>query len=211
MKRILVLTAHPNPSQSHINKRMAAMAGTLADVSVIDLYALYPRFKIDVEVEQERLKAHDVIVFQFPLHWYSTPALLREWQDLVLEHGFAYGPDGTQLAGKLCLLAVTAGGAEQAYSSDGVNQFSIRTLLSPLEQTANLCQMRFLPPLVLFSSLVASQDERAERHVKKYQRLLEALRDEQLDLPRVFKQDVMGVPTIPLKTDNRSTGSNSHG
>lgn len=211
MKRILVLTAHPNPSQSHVNKRMTAMAGKLANVTVIDLYALYPRFKIDVVAEQERLKTHDVIVFQFPIYWYSTPALLKEWQDLVLEHGFAYGRHGKHLAGKLCLLSVTAGGAEQAYSSEGANQFPIRTLLSPLEQTASLCRMRFLPPLVLFSSLVASQDERAARHVMKYQRVLEALRDEQLDLSQVFKQDVLGVPVIPLLSDKRSSGGRSHG
>ncbi len=211
MKRILVLTAHPHPSQSHVNKRLSAMAGKLAGVTVIDLYALYPRFKIDVVAEQERLKAHDVIVFQFPVYWYSTPAILKEWQDLVLEHGFAYGHDGTHLAGKLCLLAVTAGGAEQAYSSGGANQFSIRTLLSPLEQTANLCQMRFLPPLVLFSSLVASRDERAAQHVAKYQRVLEALRDEQLDLPQVFKQEILGAPVIPLLSARKISRGNLHG
>ena len=211
MKRVLVLTAHPNPSQSRINKRLATMVDSLADVTVVDLYALYPRFKIDVEAEQQRLKDHDVLVFQFPLYWYSTPALLREWQDLVLEHGFAYGHKGTHLAGKLCLLAITAGGAEQAYSSDGANQFPIRTLLSPLEQTANLCQMRFLPPLVLFSSLVASQDERGQQHVAKYQRVLEALRDEKLDLPRVFEQDILGVPVIPLLSGKTATGGSRHG
>ncbi len=211
MKRVLVLTAHPNPGQSRMNKRLKAMVDTLTGVTVVDLYALYPRFKIDVEAEQQRLKEHDVVVFQFPLHWYSTPALLKEWQDLVLEHGFAYGYKGTHLAGKLCLLAITAGGAEQAYSNDGVNQFPIRTLLSPLEQTANLCQMRFLPPLVLFSSLVASQDERAAQHVAKYQRVLEALRDEKLDLPRVFEQEILGVPVIPLLPGKTATGANLHG
>ncbi len=211
MKRVLVLTAHPNPGQSRMNKRLKAMVDTLTGVTVVDLYALYPRFKIDVEAEQQRLKEHDVVVFQFPLYWYSTPALLKEWQDLVLEHGFAYGYKGTHLAGKLCLLAITAGGAEQAYSNDGANQFKIRTLLSPLEQTANLCQMRFLPPLVLFSSLVASQDERAAQHVAKYQRVLEALRDEQLDLPQLFEQELLGVPVIPLLSGKQATRGNLHG
>ena len=51
-------------------------------VTFVDLYAEYPRFEIDVDREQARLLAHDVIVFQNPLFWYSTPAILKEWQDL---------------------------------------------------------------------------------------------------------------------------------
>ncbi len=57
-----------------------------------DLYEAYPDFGIDVGREQERLPAHDVVVFQHPLFWYSTAAILQEWKDLVLEHGWAYGP-----------------------------------------------------------------------------------------------------------------------
>jgi glutathione-regulated potassium-efflux system ancillary protein KefG len=38
------------------------------------------------------------------LYWYSTPAILKEWQDLVLEHVFAYGHEGTKLHGKIFFL-----------------------------------------------------------------------------------------------------------
>lgn len=211
MTRVLILTAHPNPGYSRINQRLCAMASKLPGITVVDLYALYPNFKIDVELEQQRLKEHDVIVFQFPVYWYSTPALLKEWQDLVLEYGFAYGKGGNYLADKLCLLAITAGGAELAYCPEGANGFPIRTLLSPLEQMAGLCQMKFLPPLVLFSSHVAARDERAEQHVEKYKQVLEALRDDQLDLSRVFEQDLLGIPMIPLLSNKDATGGKSHG
>ncbi|ASJ76006.1 NAD(P)H-dependent oxidoreductase [Granulosicoccus antarcticus] len=211
MTRVLILTAHPNPGYSRINQRLSAMATSLSGVTVVDLYALYPSFKIDVGLEQQRLKEHDVIVFQFPVYWYSTPALLKEWQDLVLEYGFAYGDGGSYLANKLCLLAITAGGAELAYCADGANRFPIRTLLSPLEQMAGLCQMKFLPPLVLFSSHVAAKDARAEQHVAKYKQVLEALRDDQLDLPKVFEQNLLGMPMIPLLSGKGDTGGQSHG
>lgn len=185
MSRILVLFAHPNQSQSKVNVPMARMAGDTDGVTCVDLYAEYPRFKIDVAREQERLLEHDVIVMQFPFYWYSTPALLKEWQDLVLEFGFAYGRDGDKLAGKRLLPAITAGGAEHAYSAQGTNHFPIRTLLTPLEQTANLCQMHYLPPLVLFAALSASADDRVQQHVQLYRRLLEGLRDDTLDTSRV--------------------------
>ena len=54
-------------------------------VTAIDLYAEYPDYNISIEREQQRLVEHDVIIFQFPIYWYSTPALLKEWQDLVPE------------------------------------------------------------------------------------------------------------------------------
>ena len=65
--------------------------------------------KIDVRAEQELLVSHDVIVSQHPFYWYSSPALLKEWQDLVLEHGWAYGRGGTKLTGKILFNAITAG------------------------------------------------------------------------------------------------------
>jgi len=84
----------------------------IEDVTIVDLYAEYPDFCIDIDREQQRLREHDIIVFMFPLYWYSTPSILKEWQDLVLEHGFAYGHDGKELSGKKLLCALTAGGNE---------------------------------------------------------------------------------------------------
>lgn len=174
------------------------MVKALDGISFIDLYALYPRYQIDVEAEQQRLLEHDVIVFQFPFYWYSTPPMLKIWQDTVLEYGFAYGQNGNRLADKVLLISTTAGGAADAYSVEGSNRFPIRTLLTPLEQTARLCQMRFLAPLVLFSALTASKDERVLTHVERYKQLLEALRDDRLDLNMAQKQEFIDTPVIPL-------------
>ena len=138
-RRILILFAHPSLDRSEVNYPMADAIHGLDGVTLVDLYAEYPDFQIDIDREQARLLAHDVIVFQHPLYWYSTPAILKEWQDLVLEHGFAYGSEGTALHGKVFFNALTAGGLEAAYCAEGYNHFTIRELLHPIEQTAMLC------------------------------------------------------------------------
>ena len=202
MKSVLVLFAHPNPSQSRINVKMAKAAGKIDGVTVCDLYAEYPRFKINVEKEQQSLVSHDVVVMQFPFYWYSTPALLKEWQDLVLEFGFAYGTDGDKLAGKSLVVATTAGGAADAYQVDGCNHFPIRQLLAPIEQTANLCQMPYLPPCVLYGSLAAANSERASSHIKRYETLLSVLRDDSLDVNALSGLGVL-PDVLPLRAENR--------
>ena len=181
-RRVLVLLAHPSLDRSEVNAPMAEAIRGIAGVTLVDLYAEYPDLQIDIDREQARLRAHDAIVFQHPLYWYSTPAILKEWQDLVLEHGFAYGSAGTALHGKLFFNSLTAGGLEAAYRADGYNHFTIRELLHPIEQTAMLCGMRYLPPFALFGSRTAVDEGRVERHITDWCRLLEALRDDRLDV-----------------------------
>ncbi|MCU7375699.1 NAD(P)H-dependent oxidoreductase [Paucibacter sp. O1-1] len=72
-------------------------------MTINDLYANYPDFLIDVAREQQLCESHDVIIFQHPFYWYSTPAIVKEWLDLVLEHGWAYGKTGTALKDKMVL------------------------------------------------------------------------------------------------------------
>ena len=183
-RSILVLFAHPAQHRSEAHVLMARVARGVAGVTFADLYAEYPRFEIDIDREQARLLAHDVIVFQHPVYWYSTPALLKEWQDLVLEYGLAYGPGGTELQGKLFLCAVTAGNPAEAYGPSGQNHFPLRTFLAPLELTAGLCGMTYLPPFALFATRRAAAGSALALHAARYRRLLEALRDDRLDPAR---------------------------
>lgn len=197
MPRVLHYFAHPGRRHSTVNKAMWSASASVSDTTRVDLYAEYPRLDIDIEQEQQRLRDHDVIVFQFPLFWYSTPAIIKEWQDLVLEIGFAYGDGGEALAGKRMLLAVSAGGPEDAYSVEGYNHFPMRTLLTPLEQTARLCKMQFLPPYVLFASLRAEREARLKEHVNGFVALLTALSQGRMPTEWEVKetlcaQDVLG-------------------
>ncbi len=188
LRRILVLFAHPSFDRSEVNRPLAEAVRNLDGVTLVDLYAEYADFQIDIDREQQRLLEHDVIVFLHPLYWYSTPAILKEWQDLVLEHGFAYGSKGTALHGKIFFNAITAGGIEAAYRAEGYNHFTIRELLQPLEQMALLCGMVYLPAFALFGARTAVEEGRVNQHVADWRRVLEALRDDRLDIAAVKDQ-----------------------
>ena len=181
-KKILLLFAHPSQHRSEVNLPLVEACAGIDGVTLVDLYAEYPSLCIDIECEQNRLREHDIIVFMFPLYWYSTPAILKEWQDLVLEYGFAYGHDGTALQGKLAICAITAGGPEDAYKASGYNHYSIREMLRPIEQTVTLCGMTYLAPFALFGSRTAVEDGKVDRHIENWICTLEALRDGRLDL-----------------------------
>jgi glutathione-regulated potassium-efflux system ancillary protein KefG len=184
MRRILVLFAHPVLERSRVNRRLLAAVRDLAGVTVHDLYDAYPTLFIDAKREQRLLVDHDVIVFQHPFYWYSTPAILKEWQDLVLQHGWAYGHGGTQLRGKITFNAITTGGPESAYRRGGYNRFTIRELLAPWDQTAHLCGMRFLAPFAVHAALRVVGDDDVAQARAAYRQLIEALRDERIDLER---------------------------
>ncbi|MCT8159704.1 NAD(P)H-dependent oxidoreductase [Pseudoruegeria sp. SHC-113] len=201
MAKLLLYYAHPGHRHSRANRAMWEEARQVTGISRVDLYATYPRFDIDIEAEQARLLAHDVILFQFPLFWYSTPSMVKEWIDLVLEHGFAYGAGGTQLAGKAMMLAVTAAGPESAYRPEGYQHFDMRTFLTPLEQTARLSKMQFLPPYVLYGSLKAAAAEALGPHAAGYRQLLEALRDDRFDMAKAGAPGVLTHDTLPLKAE----------
>lgn len=184
MPRVLVLFAHPAYEKSRINRRLVEALAGLDNVTVHDLYEAYPDFQIDVPAEQERLVAHDVLVLQHPFYWYSAPALVKEWLDLVLEHGFAYGSAGHALDGKVMLNATTTGGPEAAYQVGGRNRFTMRQLLAPFDQTAFLCRMTYLAPFVVHGSLRLESLEAMREVQQQYRSAIIALRDGQLDLSR---------------------------
>lgn len=180
--RILVLFAHPALEKSRVNRHLMRAADEIPGVTFHDLYEEYPDFQIDVAREQELLLSHDLIVMQHPFYWYSGPALLKEWMDLVLEHGFAYGHEGTALRGKAMMNAVTTGGPREAYDHQGYNRFTMRELLSPFDQTAHLCGMRYLAPFVVHRSLVIRDSDDAAPHAALWRTALSALASGAIDL-----------------------------
>ncbi|TDR18300.1 NAD(P)H-dependent oxidoreductase [Marinicella litoralis] len=149
MNKVLVLFAHPVYQTSLLNKSLLAGLPNSEHVTLHDLYETYPNFMINVAREQALLESHDVIVFQHPMYWYSCPALLKEWMDLVLEHGYAYGTGATALKDKYFISSITSGGDVGNYEGEK----NIRNLLQPFEFTANLCNMKFLPPFITYGGL----------------------------------------------------------
>ncbi|MFJ8201039.1 NAD(P)H-dependent oxidoreductase [Streptomyces sp. NPDC096152] len=171
--RTLVVVAHPDLAASRVTAHLAQSIRDLEHVTVHDIAAAYPDSRIDTTHEQRLLREHDVIVWQFPWHWYSVPGVLKTWMDKVLTHGFAYGTGGTALHGKTLQLVTSTGGPEGSYATDGFNRFTIDELLAPVHATAHLTGMHLGEPVVLYSARTVS-DEDLALHAKRYRALLAA-------------------------------------
>jgi len=146
----LVLLSHPHLERSKAHVRLLEAIRGVHGVEIHHLERLYPDGRIDVAAEQAAALRSERIVFQFPFYWYTTPPMLKRWEDDVLEFGWAYGPGGTKLHGKTLQLVLSTGGPQATYHPDGYNRYAIRELLHPLEATAGLTGMRFAEPLILW-------------------------------------------------------------
>lgn len=179
MAHVLVLCAHPDLRQSRVNRALlkaareaAAAPGENVSIEVRDLYALYPDYVIDVPAEQQQAACADLIVWQHPVHWYAMPPLMKLWLDEVLALGWAYGTAGTALRGKDLWLVLSTGGAADAYRPDGYNRYFFDAFIPPYEQTAALCGLRFLPPLVMHGAHALDKDAVAAHAATYRERLL---------------------------------------
>jgi glutathione-regulated potassium-efflux system ancillary protein KefF len=161
MADVLVLCAHPQLESSHVNRALMDAAARLPRerVMVRDLYDAYPDYLIDVAAEQSLLAQARLVVWQHPIQWYSMPPLMKLWVDEVLSFGWAYGPGGTALRGKDLWLVASAGGPQASYHPASYNRYFFDAFLPPYEQTAALCGMRFVPPLVMFGAHRATEAE----------------------------------------------------
>ncbi|WP_405157031.1 NAD(P)H-dependent oxidoreductase [Paenibacillus sp. FSL K6-0108] len=165
--KTLVIVVHPNYELSRVNKRWVQELDGNLNVTIHNLYGSYPDEQIDVEREQKLLLEHDRIVFQFPFYWYSTPPLLKKWEDQVLTYGWAYGSDGVNLHGKELLLALSTGSPKESYQHDGMNKYTMEEFLRPLEATSNLIGSKLLPYFVQHGAMAIS-DEDLEISAREY-------------------------------------------
>lgn len=143
MKNIVIISGHPNLNQSAANRTILdSLAQALPDTPIRRLDALYNGQAIDIAAEQEALAQADIIVWQFPLHWYNLPALMKSWLDQVFSFGFAYGP-GAKLAGKTLVVSFTSGAKESDYAVGQAQNYPIETFIHAFRQTATMCGMNF--------------------------------------------------------------------
>jgi glutathione-regulated potassium-efflux system ancillary protein KefG len=183
--RLLVLFAHPALHKSRVNRQLINAIDDLEDITFHNLYEEYPDFHIDVKREQELLLDHDIYIWQHPFYWYSSPSIIKEWIDLVLKHGFAYGRTGTSLKGKRIFNAITAGGRREVYQEGNMNNFTIPQFLVPFRQTTRLCNMIYLPPFVVHGTHLL-EDEEIHKAAMDYRKILISLRD------GIFSDDEIG-------------------
>lgn len=199
-REVLILFAHPALEKSRVNKRLIEGVASLDHVTVHDLYEAYPDFDVDVGAEQALLLGHQVILFHHPFYWYSSPALLKEWQDLVLQHGWAYGRSGRALCNKLLLSVITTGAREETYRQGDFNRFSVAEFLRPIEQLAHLCGMKYLPPFAVHGTHELQSADIAA-HAEEYRRLIIALRDGRLDLEAARREVRLNASLDQLITE----------
>ncbi|WP_440961032.1 NAD(P)H-dependent oxidoreductase [Paenibacillus nitricinens] len=152
MKTLIIVT-HPNMDTSIVNKRWIEELRKYPEkYTVHELYKAYPDGKIDVEKEQQLVEAHDKLVLQFPLYWWSSPPLLKQWFDEVFTHGWAYGSKAKALINKKTALAVTAGGTEHDLSVEGALGKTLEQYLVPFETTLSYCKTNYRSFFVFYGA-----------------------------------------------------------
>lgn len=198
MAKILILFAHPAFETSRVQKSLIGKVSGIPGITIHDLYETYPDFDINIKKEQELLLNHDIIIWQHPFYWYSSPPVLKQWIDLVLEHGWAYGSNGMALLGKYIFNCISTGGPGHVYQTGGENRFTIRELLSPFDQTAYLCRMIYLPPFVIHGAFRLSNAE-LDEYAEKYAGLLTSMRDDPNQLQQLQEESYLNEALAILK------------
>lgn len=132
----------------------------------------------DIMQEMEKIKWADHLIFQFPLWWFSVPAILKGWLDRVLVKGFAYDAgkifENGLLQGKTASLVVTTQSPEAAYQIDGVHHARIDTFLKHIHHTLHFVGMKTVDPFVVFNAFQLSA-ERTEEVVAGYRHYLQKI------------------------------------
>jgi NAD(P)H dehydrogenase (quinone) len=151
-----------------------------ADPSLFDLHteqayaSRFGTFSPDILAEQQKLIWCNMLILQFPLWWYSAPAIMKGWIDRVLAYGFAYG-EGHTLAGRRAMLVLTTGGQARPYTPE--KRAAMTRLLDPLLfGTLHVCGMDVLPPFVVYGAGMATKDQR-NRFLDDYAHVLERLEE----------------------------------
>jgi len=119
----------------------------------------------DILEEQRKLRTCDLLLLQFPLWWFSMPAILKGWVDRVMSMGFAYGGgqwyDTGGLKGRRAMLSVTTGGPDFMYSPLGRNGDMERILFPIQHGILYFCGFDVLPPHIAYSPAHATDEQRA--------------------------------------------------
>lgn len=168
---ILYVYAHPNPTSfNHLLKEKGCdvLKTATHHLMISDLYAdhfnavaSFSDFNLaeitpDIAKEIEKIKWADHIIFQFPLWWFSVPAILKGWLDRVLVKGFAYDTQKVfangLLQGKTSSLIVTTQSPEEAYQITGVHGASIESFLHPLQHTLRFVGIKTLSSFIVYGA-----------------------------------------------------------
>jgi len=184
-RKILVILSHPNFENSIANKTIIEhIKKTIPEskLAVRHLESLYPEYDIDIKAEQAALLNADLLIFQHPFYWYSTPSILKKYLDDVMTWGFAYGTGGDKLKGKHFLQSITLGGSKESFTPLGYNRFSIEDILKPMQQSVYHIQMIYNQPLYSYRNAYVPEIYNSISEVKQSaiahaEKLIEKIQD----------------------------------
>lgn len=176
----------------------------------------------DVYDEQEKLKWADLVIFQFPLWWYTMPAILKGWFERVYACGFAYGVgvhDETRygdrfgegvMEGKKAILNVTVGGYPSHYSPRGING-PIDDILFPI--THNIL---YYPGFTVLPSYITYRTDKSTEaeYEKSRDDFFRILDDIENVKPIAYRRQNFGdyeIPSMVLKKDLEQPGETGFG
>ena len=146
-----IIFAHSYFDRSKANKTLLDSLKNEQDITCSKLHERYADGKIDIAREHEDLSKADKIVWQFPLFWYSAPAILKSWQDEVLTP--LYTQTNTVISGKKVGMIVTLGGSKNDYKPyDSANESAMQRILLPLFLTIKAVNALPQEPLLFYSA-----------------------------------------------------------
>ena len=156
----------------------------------------------DIQAEIDKLKWCDVLIFNFPMYWFSVPAILKGWIDRVFVSGFCYGGkrfyDQGGLKGKKGLLAFTLGGREHMFGEDNIHG-ERETMLRPLLRgSMAYVGLSVLPPFIGWHVPYITDEER-QTLLKQYREYLTNLDQlEPLSFPSLANFDERMMPKASI-------------
>ena len=175
MPNILIISGHTDLETSIVNKEILELLHSkLPNADIVKLDFLYPGYQIDILKEQERVKKADIILFVFPLFWYSAPAPIHRWLEKTFTHGFAYTSKGGLLKGKTLLVSVTAGCPKEMFTKNGPIGHTIEELMGGFKATCWFSGMSYGGVVLLDDvsylsrinpEMIKKQKERCVHHV----------------------------------------------
>jgi len=190
MNTVLILFAHPRFEKSRANRALLSELLHETHVTIHDLYERYPDFNIDTAAERNLLVSHDIVVWHYPFYMYSAPALIKQWIDVVLEHGWAHGEGGCNMANKIGFHTLTTGGTREGYRRSGHNRYSLREFLVPFEQTAHLCTMTYLPPFAVQGTYRLTEAD-LQAAAGLYKKLLQRLAQGSFSIEEIRRHELL--------------------
>ena len=152
------------------------------------VYALEQRYNFDqqaiapdIAIEIAKLQKADLLILNFPLFWFSVPAIMKGWIDRVLISGVCYGGmrfyDQGGLKGKKALVTLTLGGREHMFGENAIHGELVDGMLRPLLRgTLAYVGLEVLPPFIGYHVPYISQEAR-EQMLVDYKHYLANLSD----------------------------------